>query len=107
MNIKTYTDRQTMSRAAARHAARLLGAAIDAKGHARIIAATGASQFDFLAALTAAPGIDWPRLEVFPLHECVGLPVDHPASFRKYLLERLIGKTGIRNYHLLDAETEP
>ena len=107
MHIKTYADRQTMSRAAARHAARLLRAAIDAKGYGRIVAATGASQFDFLEALTAAPGIDWPRVEMFHLDEYVGLPADHPASFRKYLLERLIRKAGIRNYHLLDAETEP
>src|SRR5215208_8023993 len=107
MRIKTYTDRQTMSRAAARQAADVLRSAIAANGRARIIAATGASQFDFLDALTASAGIDWSRVEMFHLDEYVGLPVDHPASFRKYLLERLIRKTGIRDYHLLDAETDP
>ena len=107
MHIKTYTDRLTMSRAAARHAADVLRSAIDAKGRARIVAATGASQFDFLEALTAAGGIDWARVEMFHLDEYVGLPVDHPASFRKYLMERLIGKAGIRHYHLLDAESDP
>ena len=64
-------------------------------GDARIVAATGASQFEFLEALTAAPGIDWTRVEMFHLDEYVGLPIDHPASFRRYLLERLIGKTGM------------
>jgi len=107
MQIKTYIDRPTMSRAAARQAADVLRSAIAANGRARIIAATGASQFDFLDALTASPGIDWSRVEMFHLDEYVGLPVDHPASFRKYLLERLIRKTGIRDYHLLDAETDP
>src|SRR6266516_3771481 len=104
MQVKTYVDRSTMSTAAARHAAEGLRAAIDARQEARIVAATGASQFDFLEALTTAPDIDWSRVEMFHLDEYVGLPIDHPASFRKYLLERLISKTGMTRYHLLDGE---
>ena len=104
MKVKTYVDRLTMSAAAARHAAQTLRAAIGARGGARIVAATGASQFDFLEALTAAPDIDWTRVEMFHLDEYVGLPIAHPASFRKYLLERLIHKTGMTRYHLLDGE---
>ena len=104
MRIKTYIDRLTMSRAAARHAARALGNAIAARGEARLTAATGASQFDFLEALTTTAGIDWTRVEMFHLDEYVGVPLDHPASFRKYLIERLIDKTGITRYHLLDGE---
>jgi glucosamine-6-phosphate deaminase len=107
MEIKTYTDRVTMSRAAARQAADLLRVRLAAAGHARIIAATGASQFDFLDALTSADGIDWTQVEMFHLDEYVGLSIDHPASFRKYLLERLIRKAGITRYHFLDAESDP
>jgi glucosamine-6-phosphate deaminase len=106
MRVTEYEDRATMSRAAADRAADVLRAAIAAKGEARIVAATGASQFDFLAALTAAPDVDWSRVEMFHLDEYVGLPIDHPASFRKYLLERLIAPAGIVRYHLLDAEQE-
>jgi len=104
MQVKTYIDRPTMSMAAARHAAQALRIAIGGRGDARIVAATGASQFDFLEALTAAPDIDWTRVEMFHLDEYVGLPIAHPASFRKYLLERLIRKTGMTRYHLLDGE---
>jgi len=104
MQVKTYIDRSTMSMAAARHAAQALRIAIGGRGDARIVAATGASQFDFLEALTAAPDIDWTRVEMFHLDEYVGLPIDHPASFRRYLLERLIRKTGMTRYHLLDGE---
>ena len=106
MRIRTYVDRATMSRAAARHAERSLREALASGGAARIIAATGASQFDFLDALTAAGGIDWARVEMFHLDEYVGLPLDHPASFRKYLLERLITKTGIVRFHLLDGQRD-
>jgi glucosamine-6-phosphate deaminase len=104
MEIKTYVDRAAMSRAAARHAAAGLRRAILEQGGARIVAATGASQFEFLDALTAACDVDWPRVEMFHLDEYVGLPLEHPASFRKYLLERLVRKVGLAKYHLLDAE---
>jgi glucosamine-6-phosphate deaminase len=104
MRIRTFADRQTSSRAAARHAAAAIRGAVADHGCARIVAATGASQFDFLDALTAMPGVPWPHVEMFHLDEYVGLPIDHPASFRKYLLERLIARTAIRRCHLLDGE---
>jgi glucosamine-6-phosphate deaminase len=96
-----------MGRAAAAHAAATLRECIRLKGHARVIAATGASQFDFLDALTSSPDIDWPRVELFHLDEYVGLSIDHPASFRRYLLDRLIRKVGIHKYRLLDGDTDP
>jgi glucosamine-6-phosphate deaminase len=74
------------------------------RGGARIIAATGASQFEFLDALTdvGRRRLD-ARRDVPPRRIC-RLSADHPASFRKYLLERLIVKTGMTRYHLLDVE---
>jgi len=93
--------------AAAKHAAKSLQRVLAQSAIARIIAATGASQFDFLQFLTATPGIDWQRVEMFHLDEYIGLPLDHPASFRRYLMERFIQKTGIRRYHLLDGEQNP
>jgi glucosamine-6-phosphate deaminase len=93
--------------AAAKHAAQSLQRVLSQSETARIIAATGASQIDFLQFLTATPGIDWQRVEMFHLDEYIGLPLDHPASFRKYLTERFIRKTGIRRYHLLDGEQNP
>jgi glucosamine-6-phosphate deaminase len=106
VQIKTYIDRGTMSRAAARHAAGALRNALTRTDNVRLVAATGVSQIDFLSALTAASNIEWTRVEMFHLDEYVGVPVDHPASFRKYLLDRLIAKTGIRSFHLLDGERD-
>jgi|HubBroStandDraft_1064217.scaffolds.fasta_scaffold70083_3 glucosamine-6-phosphate deaminase len=105
--VKVYEDNVSLSDAAAGHAATSLRKAIQDRGLARIVVATGASQIDFLKALTAAPDIDWKRVELFHLDEYVGLPVTHPASFRKYLLERLICKVGIGKYHLLDGTENP
>ena len=107
MTAKVYADKNSLARAAAERAARSLRYALGSQGKARIIAATGASQFEFLGALSSAPGIDWPQVEMFHLDEYIGLPITHPASFRKYLLERLIYKTGITRYHLLNADSDP
>lgn len=104
MVIKIYDDKASLGRAAAEQAADSLRSAIQRSRKARIIAATGASQFEFLDALTSMPDIEWPRVEMFHLDEYMGLPVSHPASFRKYLRERLIDKTGITKYHFLGGE---
>jgi glucosamine-6-phosphate deaminase len=104
MIIKTYIDCGAMSVAAAAHAARALREALERQPSARLVAATGASQIPFLEALCADNSIDWARVELFHLDEYVGISVDHPASFRRYLLERLIRKTGIARHHLLDGE---
>src|SRR5246500_5139125 len=103
MLVKVFEDKRSLSAAAAQQAASAIRRAMAERASARIVAATGASQIGFLEALTKADGIDWARVEMFHLDEYVGLPITHPASFRKYLRERLIDKTGIAQYHLLDG----
>jgi len=107
MRVEVFPDKKSLSQAAAKNAADILRKAIQNRGHARIIAATGAAQFDFLEALTQASGIDWTKVEMFHLDEYIGLPATHPASFRKFLLDRLINKTAMRRYHLLDGDQDP
>ncbi|HEV2484948.1 MAG TPA: glucosamine-6-phosphate deaminase [Terracidiphilus sp.] len=107
MTIRFFDDKLALAKAAADRAAAVLQQALIERGHARIIAATGASQFEFLETLTARRDIDWPSVEMFHLDEYIGLPADHPASFRKFLRERLIAKTGITQYHFLEADSDP
>jgi len=104
MLIKVFEDRVALGHAAAEQGAAAIRRAIAERGHARIIAATAASQLEFLDALTKAPGIDWSNVEAFHLDEYIGLPLTHPGSFRKMLLEQLVQKTGITRYHLLDGD---
>ena len=104
MLLKVFPDKSLLSQAAAEQAATAIRNAISRQGRARLVAATAASQIDFLVALTKAPSIDWSKVEAFHLDEYIGLPVTHPGSFRKMLLEQLIQKTGISKYHLLDGD---
>jgi glucosamine-6-phosphate deaminase len=105
--VKVFEDKKSLSVAAAEQASTTLRCAIRDRGRARIVVATGTSQLEFLDALTQARDIDWQRVEMFHLDEYVGLPITHPASFRKYLLEKFIRKAGITQYHLLDGEGDP
>jgi glucosamine-6-phosphate deaminase len=107
VKVKVFSDKNLLAHAAVVQASELLRSAITEKGYARIIAATGAAQFEFLELLTKRADIDWTRVEMFHLDEYLDLPASHPASFRRFLQERLIDKTGITRFHLLDGESDP
>jgi glucosamine-6-phosphate deaminase len=104
MLLKVFNDKASLGASAAEQAAHAIRRAIREHGQARIIAATAASQSEFLDALTKAPGIDWKKVEAFHLDEYIGLPATHAGSFRRMLLEQLLQKTGIAKYHLLDGD---
>lgn len=104
MQTLVFPGRREMAEAAAGRAAALLRSAIEARGGARAIAATGASQFDFLDALCATPGIDWPKVCFFHLDEYVGLRDTHPASFRRYLRERIVERVRPGAFHFVAGD---
>jgi glucosamine-6-phosphate deaminase len=93
-----------MAKAAADLAARLLRDALQRRGRAAFVAATGASQFNFLKHLVAAPGIAWDKTTMFHLDEYIGMSPDHPASFRRYLRERLTSKVPIGTVHFIAGD---
>jgi glucosamine-6-phosphate deaminase len=104
VDIRVFENKLELGRAAADRAAAAVGEAIARSGEARVIAATGASQFEFLDALTAASGVDWGRVEMFHLDEYVGLADTHPASFRRYLRERIVERVHPRVFHFLAGD---
>ena len=103
MQIKILTTKAELGQAAARHAADLINHAIAERNSAYVIAATGVSQFEFLEALVLEP-IDWTRVTFFHLDEYAGLPESHPASFRRYLKERIVDRVHPRAFHFIDGE---
>ena len=107
MILKVFSEKLTSGKAAAAQAAETIQRTIRNSGKARMVAASAASQFEFLDALTSTQGLDWNRVELFHLDEYIGLPMTHPASFCRFLQQHLIGKTGITNTHLLNGEESP
>lgn len=104
MLLRLFKDPSTLARAAADEAAAAIRKAVAERDRCRIVLATGTSQFAFLEALTSVDGLDWSKVEAFHLDEYVGMPVTHPASFRKILLERVINKVGISRYWFIQAD---
>jgi len=106
MNIKIFKTKESMEKAAAEKAAEILKDAIDKKGEANFVIATGASQFEFLENLTRIISIDWAKTTMFHLDEYIGLSETHSASFRKYLKERFLNKVHPGNVHLINGDAE-
>ena len=94
METSVYKTKQQLGIAAATAGADEIKKAIESKGQANIILATGASQFEILNSLIEITGIDWSKVTMFHLDEYIGLGADHPASFRKYLNERFVNRIG-------------
>ncbi|MFN9713746.1 MAG: 6-phosphogluconolactonase, partial [Planctomycetota bacterium] len=100
-------DRKRMGAHAARLAADALRSALRERGFARIIVATGSSQFEVLDSLVQEPDIAWDRIDGFHLDEYVGLAPTHPASFCGYLKERFVDRVPLRSFHYLDGLADP
>ncbi len=103
MQINISKNADELGRNAAKLIAVRLNKVIAEKKSARIVIATGSSQFEMFRELLKEK-IDWTRVEVFHLDEYIGLPVAHIASFRKYLYERFINHVRVKKFHPVDVE---
>jgi glucosamine-6-phosphate deaminase len=103
LKIEVYENAEELGQAVAVSVAGKLEEAIIEKGFANLILATGASQFSFLQHLQNQK-IDWKKITVFHLDEYKGMQVNHPASFRKYLKERILDKVQPKNVYYLEGD---
>ena len=106
MKIEVFKTKGECGVAAADRGAGILKQAIIANGRASFIVATGASQFDFLKALTEKEGIDWRLTTMYHLDEYIGMKADHRAGFRRYLKERLVDVVHPGTVHFIQAEAD-
>jgi glucosamine-6-phosphate deaminase len=104
LRIEVHADRPALGVAAARSAADEMRRLVRRDGRAAVIFASAPSQNEFLAELRHAPGIDWPKITAFHLDEYVGVGPSHPASFRRFLVDRLLANVKIAAFHGLDGE---
>ncbi len=96
--VRVYASEEELGRAAAADMAALLRAALDERGEANVILATGNSQLAFLRALRADDAVDWSRVRVFHMDEYVGIDPDHRASFPRFLREHLLEHVDVKEF---------
>lgn len=106
LNVLTHPDRFAMGRAAALQTAGTIQEVLGENGAARVIFACAPSQHEFLASLTAIPGIDWSKVTIFHTDEYIGLPEDHPSSFRSFHRKHLLEKITPAAFHGIRGESE-
>ncbi len=104
MDIHLYPDKKSLSEAAAQYVGRNINQAIEQRGEANIVVGAGASQDDFLASLRGLKHVDWTKVSIFHLDEYLGIPANHPASFRRYLSERLFDHLPFAGVYLLAGD---
>jgi len=106
MKIEVFKTKAACGVAAADRGADILRQAIRVNGRASFIVATGASQFDFIKAMTKKEGIDWRLTTMYHLDEYIGMGADHPASFSRYLKERLVDVVHPGMVHLIQGQAD-
>lgn len=102
--VEIHADREALGLASAARASSLIRAAIEKDGAAGVVFASAASQNEFLGALVADPSIDWQRVTAFHLDEYAGIQTNHPASFRRFLRERLMDRVPLAAFHELAGD---
>ena len=106
MKLIVNKTKEELGKASAIHAAKLVNEAIKTQGYARILLSTGASQFPFFDEFVKQD-IDWSKVEMFHLDEYVGISEEHPASFKRYLLDRFVNVVNPKQANLIDGQRDP
>jgi glucosamine-6-phosphate deaminase len=113
LTVRVFPHRRDAGMASAAEASDIIRTAIEKDGAAAVVFAAAPSQNELLTQLRADSSIDWRRVSAFHLDEYAGLPASHPASFRRFLHERLIDHVPLASFHELagdapdlDAEAE-
>ena len=106
MPVHIFATNKALGARAADDLAAIIAEAIDARGQASLILATGNSQLSFMQALRQKPGIEWDKVIVFHMDEYLGMSSDHPASFPKYIREKLTDHVGPRAFYAIRGDTD-
>jgi glucosamine-6-phosphate deaminase len=98
MPVEIYKTNEALGQAAADDFARIVGHAVDRRGEAAVILATGNSQLSFMRALRSTTSLAWDRITIFHMDEYLGMSDQHPASFRRYIREKLTDVVKARRF---------
>ena len=102
--VKIYPDNPSLGYAAAQLAVEFLNRALRSRGSANLVLATGNSMLTFLSALSQIHVLDWSQVSIFHMDEYLGMSSDHPASFRRFLREKIVNQVAPAVFYGIDGE---
>jgi len=103
LEVRVFDGVDDMANAAAADAAAAIRSAVDQRNRANVMFASGNSQLSFLDALMARPDVEWSKVTGFHMDEYVGMDADHPASFARYMRERIVERAQPGEFHFVDG----
>jgi glucosamine-6-phosphate deaminase len=106
LDVRVLATEKELGEAAADDAAAVIRAAVAQRGRVNAMFATGNSQFAFLDALTARSDVPWDRLTGFHMDEYMGMDDTHPASFARYMRERIVDVVHPAAFHYVDGTND-
>src|SRR5256885_1258275 len=104
LRVRVYATQDDLVQDAAREVQSYLQQVFLTQGCAAAVLATGNSQIKFLEQLVKLGGVDWSKVTLFHMDEYLGIPQDHPASFRRYLRERVARLVEPKVFHYLEGD---
>ena len=104
LKVQVYPDKQKAGAIGALLAAEEIRRLVHNNGQASVIFASAVSQDPFLASLRLHTDVDWSLVTAFHMDEYAHMSGDHPASFRRFLRERLLDHLPLRGFHQLKGE---
>jgi glucosamine-6-phosphate deaminase len=104
LEVRVHANQEELAREAARMAQACVQEALAARGSAAVILATGNSQLQFLTEWSGLGGTDWSQVTLFHMDEYVAIAAEHPASFRRYMRERVERRVRPRVFHYLEGD---
>jgi glucosamine-6-phosphate deaminase len=104
LDVRVFENLDDLAGTAAHHAAGAIARAVEANGVANVMFASGNSQLAFLDHLVARSDVEWGNVIAFHMDEYAGIPATHPASFQRYMRERIAARVGLREFHYIDGD---
>jgi glucosamine-6-phosphate deaminase len=103
LKVEIFDNEKKMGQAAASFVVENLNNTIKIIGYANLILGTGTSQYPLIESLLNEE-LDWGKINLFHLDEYIGLSDQHPASFRKFLKDRVVDIINPKNVYYLQGD---
>ena len=99
--VHIFESNEKLGQRVAEDFAKLLSNLVERQGEASVILATGNSQLTFIDALRKLDGIPWGKVALFHMDEYLGMSDQHPASFAKFIREKVVDYVHPASFHVI------